>query len=415
MAKPTKVITTLLGAMVTTSLLVLPIQATDTLVEQVDSLTDQQRNLLRVALVLDSAQANNSDLREIIQLIRSASSPRAAERALRSLLPAIARSQGRKEKQIAPPKTQNSALGVTKGSSNLHWGQVYASEVEDEESPSIGVWLQVFNDSAVQENRQGVEGFDSDSRGWAVGIDRSIGASLFVGTSLTYIVGNVDSAQFGDDDNKSVEYNAYATAAFGKSQSLTASVSYSQNETDRTRFVVIRTDAETRIIRLSADIDSTQWRTALTWSGSLGDPLGFSVAPYLTFSHSALTTDDYAENGGGSLNLFVKNEDEEQTSGSVGLNASYLIDAGNWLILPSLSVSYEHDFSADPARTFSRFNNTPLTFDTRGFSPEKDRWTSGLGLQFLHLNGFGVSLGANFERQDDYDYTAIILSAHYDL
>lgn len=380
-----------------------------------DRLTENQRRFLDIACALDAA--NDGELAQVATLIRNTVSLANVITTLRALRPELGRGQvlrklahprfGRPNRTVLPSKQKNL-------SPNLLLQHSYAlTNVGSDNNGPIQLWSQVWIDDAEQDDRDNIDGFDARSRGLTFGLDRTFGR-LGLGAQVATSTGTTESDLFGEDDVDSIEFGVNANWSIDD-HLLSASITYTDSELDRLRVIAIPTQTELRLFRLTSTIDSTQWAATVGWSGhwEIGD--AWAVAPFTAFSYAQLETDDYLEQGAGNLSLGVATDDEQQSVGTIGASLSYLSGRGNWLISPSITFAYEHDFKADATQTQSRFLGTNFRFASRGYSITENRVRVSAGLQLANLNGWGFSLSLETQRKDDYAYNAAIIGVQFDL
>ena len=381
----------------------------------------------------DTSGSASGTLKDTLTLLQASRDPVAVRDALKQLLPELAAHQVLKRTRLPGfssfPRRRLQSLENTReqpfsrdpgagssgygfSGSGLAGNGILWLGSDTSFQPSTGIWLQAFSDSSEQNDRNDVNGFDADSSGLAVGLERDISPNTRLGIAFSRTDADVDSNRFGRDKSTSDDYSVYSSTYFGN-LSLSTNLSYSDNQTDRVRVVRIQTDAGARTFALQSDIDSQQISAlvSLNWNRNFDN--GFTLSPLVSLSYSKLETDDYLERGAGELSLLVSTDDEEQIIGALGVSLSYATQQGNWLVLPELHVALEHDFRTDDTKTFSRFRGTRFGFESRGYSIEENRLRGGISLGFLHFAGFSMQLGIDLERKDDYHYLAGLIGVRY--
>ena len=270
--------------------------------------------------------------------------------------------------------------------------------------------MRAIADEAEQDNRETIDGFEQNTIGLELGYERSISDALNLGISVARLTTDVDSNALGNDNIDTTEIALSANYINGL-HSLLFAVSYADNNTDRLRrFSVVTADGR-RSFDLSSQIDARQLTASIGWSGFFAPADAWQIAPFVNLTFARLETDDYAEFGtNDELALIVTTADEDQLLGTAGLSVGYAVTKGNWLIAPNVSIAYERGFNVDVSETQSRFRRTDFTFSTRGFTTEKSRLRTSLGIQLLHYSGFAAGLSFEANSQKDYDYRALTLS-----
>ncbi len=398
---------------------------------------DNRRNLEGLVAAIRSLQSGggtSGNLAAVVAHLQTLTDAGTANRGLAALLPEVSRQQILRDRRhqragLPPPSARrltsrpNSTARnrqQTLAWSNLVWLTTGTGTAANPAAPppklDADVWLQGWYDDAVQDNRQGLEGFDAYGTGYSGGIDFNLSDNLALGLEAGRYRADVDSDLFGEDETTSNSWGAslyYSTDHewFGQPvyQSWRLHYSHSRSSIDRRRLMLVLLDDTLRGIQLTSDIDAETDSSGINWALSFnaGD---FVLQPYLAIEYSNLSTDDYLENGGGSLNLFVSSADEEQLVGTLGAALSRQYFAGNWMIAPSISAAFEHDFRADPTVTLSRFRGTDASFSTRGYAIEENRWRYSVSIGFYHTADWGISVSYQAQQKDDYRYQGAALS-----
>ncbi|MEQ8857991.1 MAG: autotransporter outer membrane beta-barrel domain-containing protein [Pseudomonadales bacterium] len=390
--------------------LLLPAVARAAGLDDVDLTTPQARNLAAlVTLFRDRREELSGELADVAQRLESAPSALGAVLILRQLLPELARQRGFRQSlqqrlRIAEAPGKPGEPAPRPRSTGFASGVTWLRSVEPESRTTL--WLEGSSDSAEQDDRDGIDGFDSDASGMMLGLSRELRPGFSLGIAGGGASAKVTTPGRGRDDTDSDDFLAFSNLALGGHR-FDMLVSARISETDRQRVLSIPRNGEIRQIVLSSTVDTEELLVSAGWSYDVDFDSGWFLTPGLTLSHIRLDTDDYVESGGGELGLLVATEDEDQTLVSATLGMGYFALAGAWAIAPSAFVSVEHALQADDTVTTSTFTGTRFGFTSRGYSAEKTRVSTGLSVGAYHLSGFGASLGLVHERQNDYRYTAL--------
>ncbi|NOX51068.1 MAG: autotransporter outer membrane beta-barrel domain-containing protein [Gammaproteobacteria bacterium] len=382
--------------------------------------SDPNANLSRLMRALRHLQQNNPSVdgrNEVLNILDNASNAQQVRRSLRSLLPEVTRQNmlrersvpafnSRRTKHISRLPTGERSAYLQPFSSNLVW-----LDSTDRYQPTTDFWLQTWVDQGTQDDADGFDGFDSESRGFAIGVDYNLSENLALGISAGRNNGEVSSDIFGDDEQYS---NEIAVAVFYEQgiHSFSGSFKHSKSEVDRERIIIVDTDTASRSFRLNSDFQSTQNTLSLGYSLFLTHSDSFTFSPYLLATYSHLAIDNYIERGRGSLALIVETDNEAQLIGTLGANMSWSWAVGEWLVAPHIGVAIERDFRADVTTTFSRFSDAPtsLRFQTTGYNVEQNRWRYAFGISALHTKNVSVSINYEGQRKSDYKYDAAIIN-----
>jgi len=400
------------------ALLLMPASALAAALDDIDLSAPEARNLAAlVTLFRDRRDELDGELADVAERLDSAQSGLAARLILRQLLPELARHrasyQARSQTRLVPRVRPSDAGTTTPGNRSNGFANAitWLSSVDpaSDVAPRTTLWLEGTRDSAEQDDRDGIDGFDSDASGVMLGLSRELRPGFSLGIAGGRSSADITTPGRGRDDTVADDYLAFSNLALGAHRvDLLASVR--SGDTDRQRLLFIPRDGEIRRIELTSEINTEELLISAGWSYDIDFDEGWYLTPGLTLSHIRLATDDYVERGGGELGLLVETEDEEQLLASASLGIGRFILAGPWALAPTVFLSVEHALQADDTVTTSTFTGTRFGFTARGYGVQETRLTGGLSLGAYHLSGFGASLGVVHERQDDYRYTALSAS-----
>lgn len=396
------------------AMLMLPAAALGTTPDDLDLSGRDDRNLRPLLELLRNPDDGlPGELGEVAERLRGAASVAAARRLLRDLLPELARHRALRQRRgrwvghsrpgthRRPDRSYRVVTGLLRGE------PLRLASVEPERFTTV--WLQGSWDNADQDDRDGVDGFDSDARGILLGLEREIRPGFSLGIAGGRTNAEITTPGRGRDDTDADDYLAFSSLNAGAHR-FDFLLSARVGETDRRRIVRIPRNGEVRLVRLLSTVDTEELLVSASWSRDFELSGGWYVSPGLDLGHMRRSTDDYVESGGGELGLAVETEDEAQTLAGATLGVGYFALADAWAISPGASLNIEHALAADETVTTSTFTRTRFSFTSRGYSVEKTRFTAGLQLAAYHQSGFGGSLGVVHERQDDYRYTATTLT-----
>ena len=379
----------------------------DPVPDSVVSDQDKLGNLIRLAVYLEglsgTAQGETADL---IDNLRSASAERVRE-SLRSLIPELAAHHVLRRSFARPRLRRDDDVHAASVSSFVHW-----LNSDGEYQSTTGLWLQGFSDSSEQNDRDDVNGFESDSRGFTLGFDRSVADGVALGIMFSRVDTEVDSNRFGRDDVTVDEYSAY-TAFFWGRQYFSMNLAYSDNVTDRLRPIIIPILDVPVVVPLASEITSKQWATSASYGFTLSRR-GWRFGPFASLAYAELTTDDYVERSTRELSFIVETDTEETLIAGVGFGLGYDYLGDSWIVAPSFQLAVERDLKADPTTSFSTIRGTAFGFDSSGYSIEETRVRYGVGLNLIHISGFSASIYYDAERKNDYSYQAGIIGVQYD-
>ncbi len=384
------------------------------------TVTDPRRNLHNLVNALrDAHVTDRGELATVVDRLEAAdAAPRDVILTLRSLLPDVSRQKSllRRTRLHEGPthllRLVNDRPSAAQQSPDLP-NYLPILRLNDDQranaDPKRSLWLHTYTDSGDQEDDGELEGFEASSWGIAIGADYDLTDRLTIGGSAGHFDGNVDSAQFGEDNQDGEQYGLTMTYAVDR-HAFQLAYTYATTDTQRERILIVRTADGFRRLLLESDIESTQqhWSFSYASAFELGD--ANLLSPTLGLRHSRLATDDYVERGGDSLSLSVDTESETQLTATTGLDLSRLIARGDWYLAPSIGASIDYDLSSDPTTTLSRFRDRQFLFTTQGLDTDRFRWRVHAGLSAAHRGGFSLSIALARDGADDYRNLSAALS-----
>ena len=382
--------------------------------KSLDGAKDPRGNLRRLVDNLGDIQGTHrpdGNLSQVVGVLTADDNPVNVRDGLRNLLPEVGRHTALRERKgpyraFRPTHRSTTPTPAPRSS----WSTVkWLTTGEESYRGSTQIWVQTWVDDATQDDAESLNGFDSNGRGFTLGIDQSLTPKLSLSLTVGAAEGNIDSNVFGEDDLDSDDYSIYLNYAMGK-HNVSLGLSRALNETERDRIIIVSTPDGPRVFPLQSEFDSEQQAVSFAYSSSFEGADNLSISPFLGVTYAKLSTDDYIERGGGDLNLSVVTDDESQLLGGLGVTFSWALFGKRWLLSPSISAAVEHDFKSDSTTTFSHFRDTPIRFTTQGYDIERTRWRFGAGIGALFGENVNLNLSYQGHRKGDYTYDSVILS-----
>ncbi len=268
--------------------------------------------------------------------------------------------------------------------------------VAGEVANGLTAWVQGFGQLADQDARDGVDGYEADTFGIAVGVDTAnVLEQGTVGVALSYANSDVDSknANRTESDVDSYQVSVYGSYDVAPNTYLAGTLGYAWNDIDQTRHDVGAITGLTA----KAGYDSNQY-IAYAEAGhdiALDEVTTFTPSVLAHYQH--ISIDDYNETGAGGLNQNVNNDDLDVFELGIGAEVSWDLDGGNGSkVRPALNVGYRHDLVGDNVQTTSNFTGGGAAFRTDGLEPAHGTFNIGASI--------GYELDSNWEFTADYDY-----------
>lgn len=354
-------------------------------------------NAANVLINNDPAELS-SDLREVRGKIIAASSTSEAEAIASSLIPSVSAS-------VAQTTVQTSVQSV--GVSNdrmasLRTGSetgVAAGNI----SSGLQVWGQGFGRVAEQDRRGGVDGYDVNTYGLAVGLDTANTlASATVGVAFSYANSEVDH---NNTNRTKAEIDSYQVSLYGSVDLsshtyLSGTLGYAWNEIEQARHNVGGAGGPTAI----GETQSNQWiaYTELGHTFEMTDRTLFT--PHVMAHYQHLDVDGYAERGAGGLGQNVRGYNHDVLELGVGAELAWdLRNSDGSRVRPALNAGYRHDVINDDVATTSNFIGGGATFDTDGLKPAAGTVNVGAAMTWDMQSNWSLTADYDYEIKSDYD------------
>ncbi len=248
----------------------------------------------------------------------------------------------------------------------------------------------------------GERGYDGDSYGIELGLDRRLSDRALVGGFVTYAHTNVNfdadvATSFVSPPNAGgTDVNSGSLVIFGAyslsdAAYLEAAAGYGLGDYEFRRNAVAQDSNNTFTIpvRTRGDSDGQDY-----WASVGG---GYDVAKgaasyglygRVTWARSEI--DGYREKDLNASGFALLVGDAKRTSltNTLGVRASRAVSFDWGVLVPAVRVEYEHEFEDDPSSVTSAFIDVPgLTFSPARDDPDQDWFNLALGTQFILPGG----------------------------
>lgn len=266
--------------------------------------------------------------------------------------------------------------------------------------PALGgehFWIKSFGSWARQDARNGVSGFDADSKGLALGVDAAVSETTRLGLAFAYAKTDVD----GDSRiaPQSAQIDTYQLIGYG-THSLTADtrlnfqVDVGQNRTEGRRQITFTGDTA------KADYDGYNAHLGLGVEHDLRLTEQLTFVPSARVDYTWIGEDGYREKGAGLLNLEVDDRDTEALVFSLDGKLDYSL-TDTTILSANLGAGY--DTINEMASMTSIYAGAPgAAFRTNGLDLEPWLARAGLGLSHTLDNGTQVSLRYDAEARSGF-------------
>lgn len=285
--------------------------------------------------------------------------------------------------------------------------------VAGEMGNGLATWIQGFGQTADQDRRDGVDGYQADTYGIAVGLDTDQALENgTVGVSLSYANTNVDSdnANRTEADVDSYQVSVYGDYDVAPQTYILGNLGYAWNNIDQTRHNV------GGVVGLTAngDYDSEQFIAYTEVGHDFAVADRTTLTPHVSAHYQHISIDDYLETGAGGANLNVKNDDLDIFELGVGAELAWDLDGGNGSkIRPALNVGYRHDLVGDNVQSTSNFTGGGAAFKTDGLEPARGTFDVGASIGYAMDNNWEFTADYDFEAKSDYTAHSGFVRAGY--
>lgn len=266
-----------------------------------------------------------------------------------------------------------------------------------------GLWLKALGSDVTQDSRDGIEGYDADLSGLAIGADGKLNDQLTLGLSYSYLNSDIkaDGGNKADIDGHAITlYSGYEQGAWFVDSNLTLGL----NHNDSTRYIA-GTEAK-------GDYDSQL--LGLDVVGGYGFQLdnGLLLEPRAAARYARVDIDSFREKGSIAA-LDVDDQRYEVAELGAGLRIAGDLPLGQGNLQPQATLMAYHDFAADQINTSASFTFGGSPFLATGASPARTRYEAGVGVDYVLANTtFGVSY--DYSGKEDFQADTLQAKVRYD-
>jgi len=274
---------------------------------------------------------------------------------------------------------------------------------------NTGVWFQGFGGKGDQDRRNNIDGYNTNTYGFALGADQQLGdGSLRVGGVLSYGQSAVN-AQGSNTGNRS-NINSYQGTIYASKLLdgwyLNGSLGLGNHSFDTKRVVLANS--------VAGSFDAWQYSAKL----DAGYPVNlgkFTLVPLAGLTYIHLTQDGYTESGLGALS--VNGRDTNSLRSGVGAKGIVSLYEGDIKAKLELRAIWNHEFANTAQDTTARFAAGGSSFTTSGISPERDSANLGASLRLVGANKTmqqSLNLSYDAEIKNQYQSHTASLQARFD-
>jgi len=271
-----------------------------------------------------------------------------------------------------------------------------------------GIWAQTFGTAAKQNNINENDGYDSKSLGFAFGYDKEIAKNTRLGLGLSYANSHIKSSDSLKTTNiDTYQINAYSGHSFGK-YFLDTVLGFAWNDYTSNRTI----SAVNSVANANYQGQTYITKVRGGFVKDIGN--GFNITPETSLNFVRNNTNNYTENGAGTLNLNVKGSSSNFLEGRVGLNLGYrMTTKKHTKISPKISASYGYNFLNNRQTTTSNFVGQTATFNNLSSKIDPRSIKIGGGIDVYSTNSFVVSGEYIMEKRNRYQSHSGVLRVRF--
>lgn len=266
-----------------------------------------------------------------------------------------------------------------------------------------GVWVQTLYSTANQDVRNGIAGFDADSRGIAVGVDGKLNDQTTLGVAYSFLNTKVDS----DSGNKT-EVDGHSVTLYGGYEVgnyfVDGSLTYGMNDNQSKRYIASTT--------AKGDYDSDVLGLNLVGGYAYHISDALLIEPRVAARYSQVNIDRFREKGS-SAALAVEDQRYEVAELGLGVRFAGSLAAGQGTLKPHAKLMAYHDFAADQVSSTSSFVLGGTPFVSKGSDPVRNSYEAGVGADYS-LGALTLGLAYEHLGKTDFNADTVVAKVRYD-
>ncbi len=278
----------------------------------------------------------------------------------------------------------------------------------DDVSEGNNFWLQGFGAYVDQSERQGIQGFEASTGGFAFGADKQTSNTFLLGLAASYSYTDVNSRL----SENQTDINSYQGTVYGTYNSgnnfLEAQFGLAYNDYAGNRYISV--GAVDR--QANADYDGYQVLTKFELGRDLILPNEFKFTPSLGLAWTHVEINDYTETGAGASNLIVNDQDYDILNLSLREELRRTWDINEASLTPEIHLGYNYEAIDDQIQTVAAFTGGGNTFQSTGFDPANHSATGGAGIAYSG-NNFDLVATYDFEAKKDFVSHSALLKGRW--
>ncbi|WP_419777870.1 autotransporter domain-containing protein [Malaciobacter marinus] len=348
------------------------------------------KNSKNAARVLDKIKDKGNDLGGFISSLNTKTDKEVAQ-AVKETTPVIATALANSSNQVQQTigsVVSGRQLGI-RGISTLR-----GANSGDDMLSNDNAWYKAFVSKASQDDKDGYDGYDFDSYGFAIGADKEFGNNSRFGLAFVYASGDIDTNNVSQSSDLDI-YNLVAygsTPIFDKDTFLFYQLSLGIQDTKTSRKE--NTTNTTATSDFNGKIASASLR--LIKNMQLNDNLLF--VPTIRGMYTYMKNPSYKESGANNLNLKVDKFSTSSFKLGIGADFEYKLN-NSFTLLSNAMINYDLKQS-DNTSTSSYAGSSDLAFTTKGMDLSKFSYEAGIGFKTNFSEDVDFRFEYNYEGRD---------------
>jgi outer membrane autotransporter protein len=281
--------------------------------------------------------------------------------------------------------------------------------VAGDDTAITGFWVQGYDKDTDQDGREGINGFDVDMYGIAIGADGPISENTTVGFAMSYADSDVASKGLENNELQIDSFQVSAYASYNDDNYyIDTLLSYSRNDYDSERYLFTGVTA-------AADYSGDQYGFRVRGGYPFIFESGLHVIPNTALEYSYLDEESYQEKGAGNSGLDVDSQTLQALVLSAGLKFAYPFTTESdvtWM--PDFHIDVRHDFIADEVELDTNFVGVGgAGFSINGASVEATAYKAGIGLRTWSQSALSFALRYDYLYKEDYESQSVAATIRY--
>ncbi len=275
----------------------------------------------------------------------------------------------------------------------------------------LGFWAQALGAHLNQHERDGLDGYDANSGGLALGVDWRYNDCTALGFAISYNKAKVNDHEANpkDENIRSWQGTTYAWIDYANGMYINAimGLAFNDYDVDRTiRFNQINTVS-------NGNFNGWQFGLQTDAGWFLINNNDYFVTPFARLKYTLLSLDNYTETGAGPLSLRVDNQSIDQLLGGMGVKFGKPFTSKHLVFIPEVTTLVSYDFVNDGEQSTSSFVGNSLEFATNGIKPGRAAFDLGVGVS-THIDEQSIfTIKYDLELRDKFNANSAYLEYYY--